>query len=312
MNFIRPANRPKIIMISPLPPPHSGQEMMTYWLMRSKLRERFKLVHIDISNKRSNEWRGKFDAKNIAAVIGSALKLLKAIIKKKPSLANIPMARNTWGFIKFSIYVLMCTLSGVTIVSRLGGDDFDVFWKDSSWPMKRYIEFILSKIAVVIVRAERMKRQFCGLIPKEKLRTVYIAMDSSEFERSKLPNSKNRSRLSETRNPEHINVLFVGHISKAKGALDVLKAIPLVTREVPGIKFYFAGDILKKEYNIIHIDNPPDIEAEVKRIVAEKNVGKYVEFLGIISGEEKLKTFICSNYKCYMSRDSKGYRVFRV
>ncbi len=284
--------RPTVLIAGPMPPPHSGQEMMTHWLMKSTLSKKFNLIHVDISNKRSNKWRGKLDIRNVTAVMESAFKLLKAIIKEKPLLTNIPMARNTWGFIKFSIYVIICSLSGVIIVSRLGGDNFDVFWKDSSWPIKRYIEFILSKITVIIVRADRLKRQFYGLVPQEKLRTVYIGMGLSKFERTKVPNSKNRSRLSESRNPEHINVLFVGHISKAKGALDVLKTIPLVIRKVSSIKFYFAGDMLKKEYNVIHIDNPPDIEAEVKRIITESNIGKYVEFLGIISGEEKLEIFL--------------------
>lgn len=288
-------NKPKIIIAAPLPPPYSGQEMMTYWLMKSKLSEKFRLIHVDISNKRSNEWRGKLDIRNIVAVLRSIFRLFKAIIKEKPLLANIPMARNTWGFIKFSIYVLICFLFRVIIISRLGGDNFDFFWRDSSLLMKWYIKFVLSKITTVIVRAERLKRQFYGLVPKEKLRTVYIGMDSSEFEQRRKLKSKSHSRLLGARNPHRINVLFVGHISKAKGALDILKAIPLVTREVPNIKFYFAGDILKKEYNIIHIDSPPNIEAEVKRIVTESNIGKYVDFLEIIRGDEKLETFLNSH-----------------
>ena len=86
-------------------------------------------------------------------------------------------------------------------------------------------------------------------------------------------------------------MLYVGHISKAKGGLDLLEAIHKVLSRHPDTRFQFAGEILKRERNITFINNPDDIEAEVYKLINREKVRERVDLLGIVTGKAKLKVF---------------------
>jgi glycosyltransferase involved in cell wall biosynthesis len=118
-------------------------------------------------------------------------------------------------------------------------------------------------------------------VPSEKLWTVYNCLDPGLFDG--LP--VNREKVT------GIRVLYMGHISKAKGALDLLEAIPLVLSRHPHTRFQFAGDQLARERNITFIENPHDMEAATYNFLERKEIRNAVELMGIIKGKEKLRTF---------------------
>ena len=275
----------KILLASPLPPPYSGYETITEYLLRSKITKEFDVIHLDTSNRRSNSERGRFDILNSLQTLKLTMNLFRLLIIHRPQIANIPIARNKAGFLKWSVLIWIASVFRTDIVSRLGGEDFDKFYGASSSLMKKYIRFILKQISTVIVRAQRLKSQFDGLVPEEKIRVVYLPIDTAEFrDISDKPNGKVPRG--------EIKVLYVSHISKAKGALDLLKAIPIVVNQVSDIKFLFAGDIIKVERNILHIGNPPDILREIDSIIEKYKIRHYIEFLGLVVGQNKISTFL--------------------
>ncbi|HEB36039.1 hypothetical protein LCGC14_1495760 [marine sediment metagenome] len=275
--------RKKILLASPLPPPYSGYEKTTQYILKSKVAKEFNIIHLDTSNKRSNVERGRFDVLNILRTLRTIINILRLLIIYRPEIAIIPLARNRAGFLKWSTFILIASLFQTKIVSRLGGADFDKFYQPSSDLMKKYIKFVLKHINIIIVNAKRLKSQFKSLVNEKKIRVVYNAIDVSEFNKGDY--KSNKKYLG-----EEIKVLYMGHISKAKGALVLLKAIPTVTKEMPNAKFLFAGDIIKTERNILHIDNPPDMEKEINFIIKEENIQSYIKFLGIIDGQRKIDT----------------------
>src|SRR5690349_6422456 len=70
------AGRPTVLMIGASPPPYHGSIMMFRTLMTSPLQERFRLVHLDISDHRSLENMGRLDLENVRLGVRHALDCL--------------------------------------------------------------------------------------------------------------------------------------------------------------------------------------------------------------------------------------------
>jgi len=122
-------------------------------------------------------------------------------------------------------------------------------------------------------------------LSSERIWAVYLGLDASLFD----------GVVGSRKNVPGINVLYVGHLSKAKGAIDLLRAIPLVLSKHHNTRFQFAGDILKRERNVMFIDNPKNVEAAVNELIERESVRESVELLGIVTGKGKLRTFIESD-----------------
>jgi len=280
----RPQRKPKLLLAMPLPPPYSGQETITEMILASPLQDRFHIIHLDTSNKAHNVNRGKLDFHNVVMTLKTFLRLLWLLWRERPDLANIPMPKNRPGFIKFASLVLPCAWTGVKVVSRSGGGHFDKFYqKETRW-MQSLIRFTLRHINAVIVRAECLRTPFEPFIPRNRIWSVYLGLDPTLFD-GVPPIETDKGTI----------VLYVGHISKAKGALDLLQAVPCVLSEHPDTRFWLAGEVLKQERNITYVENPEDIQAAVNHLMNQPDVQQAVELLGVVTGKTKLKTYLQSD-----------------
>lgn len=273
---------PKLLLAMPLPPPFSGQEMITQMLLASPLSDHFQIIHLDTSNKTNNVNRGRLDWQNSLATVKSIVNLFWLLWRERPNLSNIPMPKNRFGFIKFATLVLPCAWFGAKVVSRSGGGHFDKFYENEPDWMQAFIRYTLKHIDAVIVRADCLRYPFEPFFADEKIWTVYLGLDPYMFDSTL--ESREASR-------QNVNVLYVGHLSKAKGGLDLLAAIPKVLAQYPDTRFHLAGDILKRERNITFIDNPDDIETEIYNLINEEGIQDAIDLLGIIVGDAKINAF---------------------
>lgn len=78
--------------------------------------------------------------------------------------------------------------------------------------------------------------------------------------------------------PGHVMVTFIGKLEKRKGILDLMKAIPLVLQEFPGVKFYFAGSPSGSPMPGLNMDDY--LKKKLKRHLHSLN------FLGFLHSEE--------------------------
>jgi glycosyltransferase involved in cell wall biosynthesis len=76
---------------------------------------------------------------------------------------------------------------------------------------------------------------------------------------------------------DRILVLFVGRLTKAKGAYDLLEVIPTIIERHPNARFRMAGD--------------GDFE-QVEELIETKNLRDHVEILGWVSGQDKSAEFM--------------------
>jgi len=71
----------------------------------------------------------------------------------------------------------------------------------------------------------------------------------------------------------HPSILFLGRLEKIKGIEVLIRAIPVIRKNIPNIHVYLAGD----GYEVKNI----------KRLVKKLRIGAYVTFLGYIVGAKK-------------------------
>jgi glycosyltransferase involved in cell wall biosynthesis len=254
---------------------------MTARLLQSPLREEFQLIHFDIGKKRSVESKGRFDLTNLLYGLWQPLQLAWILRREKPRVLYTNLAQNLGGFLRYASFILVARGLGTRVVVRVMGSGFDHFYRRSPAFLQKLIRGVLRRVDRVMIRGQCLAPQFEGIVPESKLRTVYLGIDPTEFD---VPSEREKN--------QGIQVLFVGYLSKAKGALDLLQAAPLVVAQEPQTRFLLMGSRLRAERNILHIDNPTDNEAEVDRLITEHNLARHVEFLGVISGRQKVETFV--------------------
>ena len=271
----------KIMIVSPIPPPYSGPEVMTKHLLDSPLKERFNLIHFNISKKRAMHTKARFDLTNIVYGLIQPCQLLWLMLKQRPELVYTNLAQNLGGFLRCASFIMVAALFNTRIVVRVMGDGFAHFYTLANPVLRWFINLTLKRIDRFIVRAEVLKKQFAGVVPSHKVCVVYSGIETQIF-------NKPRARP----NNDNLHILFVGYLTKAKGALDLLQAIPIIAAEQPNITFQLMGSKVDVERNITYVDNPASNEAILQRLLTHKEVSERVELLGIQVGEEKVSTFV--------------------
>jgi glycosyltransferase involved in cell wall biosynthesis len=271
----------KILIVSGTPPPFSGPEVMTAQLLNSPLKDVYELIHMNISKGRDVDTKGRFDFTNLLWGFLQPIQLVGYLIWYRPDLVYTNLAQNPAGFLRYASFILMIKLWRRPVVVRVMGDGFKHFYADSNSLLHFLIRFVLHQTDGFVVRANNLKKQFDGLVPAEKLHVVYSGIDASEFTRAdrRTPGGK-------------IRILFVGYLSQAKGAFDLLEAIPPVIQKCPEIVFQFVGPVIEIERNITYIDNPESNEARLRSLLTRKLIADHVELLGVQSGLQKVSTFV--------------------
>ena len=131
------------------------------------------------------------------------------------------------------------------------------------------------------MQSDCLKSQFEGLVENEKVFVIPNTVDN-------IYKNLKRNLLSDS--PQ---ILFFGHLTKAKGYTDILKAIPRVAENFPDVKFLFCGNIKRGEPGVkynqltnerIMYEDPFEAESQIINSKYKKNY----QNLGIVSGDNKL------------------------
>ncbi len=148
----------------------------------------------------------------------------------------------------------------------------------------------------VIVQAERLKPMFAGLVRK----TYALPNPAPEFPATPYPRPR--------------RVLFVGHLSHAKGYATLLKAIPLVLARVPSARFVLVGWPKRRETNIFWNAMtgerlvPEDVEMVFEREIEARGFSGCLEFHRDIRGDDKARLFTSARVFALPSY-SEGFSV---
>jgi glycosyltransferase involved in cell wall biosynthesis len=274
------AMKPKILILGKLPPPYMGPAIATEIILKSKLRERYQLLHLDTRVNDSLVEMGRWSIKKLFRYLNLYVNMLGLILKEKPSLVLIPISQSTIGFLKDSILILIARLTGRKTIVQLRGSNFQTWQKKSSAITRAVVKFILSRTQGVIVLGENLRYLFESIFPSNK---IYVC-----------PNGGNYDLDFQLKENEKIRILYFANLQSSKGIEDVIEAIAVLKKKTGNFILDVVGQWRSDQVKEVCI-----------RKVKEENIP--VIFHPPASGKEKLAFFEKADIFVFTPREPEGH-----
>lgn len=287
--------RKRLLLIGPLPPPYAGPEIGTKTLLESEiLNSHYIIKNINTSLRKSNKDRGKIDFSMMFAYIKYIINLTYTQIKFRPNYTlYTPTSATLLGWVRDGTTLIITSIFKTKIIIQFRGGHFKYFYMNLHPLIQKIIRWLFSKASIVLTQANTLKSQFKNIVPDDKLSTLYNSVSQGFYDYF--------NDLQRTQNTHSLNILFLGHLSCAKGYCDFLKVVPSFCRKY-NVRFRFVGAKIKKSDNISFnqvtgkeiICADPDLS--YKSNIQANNLERYLHFHGEkVHGHEKLRVFETSH-----------------
>ncbi len=257
--------------------------MGMHLFLNSSLADRFDISHVKTNVRKSNVNKGRLDLSSVSAFFGFFGRLLSALVRFRPVVAYYPITATQVGWIGRDTWcLLLCRIFGVATVVHMRGSHFRLNYDAFNPMVQRLVRFALKGVSLALVQADYLRAQFSGLIEDDRIQLLRNAIDTSEYDNADLSAY------------EHKNVLYIGHLTKAKGYCDLARAIPIVARRIPGVRFHFAGTLRKGERNVFFnqlTGEPVGYEdpTEAHEYLLGSEFRKNYVFHDVVFGDEKVE-----------------------
>lgn len=277
VSSVAPVSRPSVVVIGPAPPPYHGPAINTRAILdHPDLNRRFRLLHLDIADRRSIENIGRIDLTNIRLALQHGLAFLVLLARERPDIVYVPVSQGIPGFLRDCLFMIPALATSRRLVIHLRGSYFRTFYQSQSAPVRAAIRAILARTARVIVLGERLRPIFAGLTPDERIAVVPNGLDPSPYERLRPENRTDAERS--------VELLFLGNLVREKGFWQTLEAFAVVARRKPEARLSLAGQFYQGAD-----------KALAKAFVRAAGIEDRVQFLGLVSGDEKVRLLLGSD-----------------
>ena len=262
--------RAKIIFIAPLPPPVTGQSLISQTLLE-ELNKDYEIILIDYSRKDIKPKSGL----NILQLV-KAVKLANKIKKNSynADLLYLTLSMSFLGNLKdlFFLFRVGKRLRNKTII-HLHSGRFDKFYERSFFFIKIINKYFLRRVNKGIVLGESLKKCLSQILPENKIEYATNFFDDRLLISTSDINKK-------WNNLKKVNLLFLSNFIREKGYMEFFEGYKLLPDEYKRkCNVVFAG-IFNKE---------KEKELFLKKIKTYKNI-KYYDFI-----EDKKKKEILFN-----------------
>ncbi len=248
-----------LAIIGPLPPPVHGVAFSTkFALANPVLRDQFRVVHIDTSDRRTIANLGRWDIRNIYLGL-RAIASLASVVKSGRGLTYLPLSENRGGFARDSLFIWVSKIAGWKTAVHIRNCMFREFYSGQPWLMRWWVRRTMGAITGVAVLGESLRFLMSGFVDDHLVVVV--------------PNGTPRFTAPVVE-PDASLVLYLSNISRKKGADRAVRAALILAEADPDAHFVFAGGFESDEF-----------ESEV-RALAEP-LGTRLEFVGPVIGESK-------------------------
>ncbi len=283
--------RGRLLIIGPLPPPYAGPEIGTEIFVNSgTLRNAFDCRVINTTVRTSNSEKGKTDLTIVVAYVRYVWRLVSALLFFRPdTLIYRPTSATVKGWVRDGTTILFGSLAGCQVILQFGGGHFRFFYESLGRFGKTVIRRLLGNVAVVLAESNGLRRQFAGLLPENRIGVLPTAVPDAFYAHFEKVHRVSRE--------SPLIVLFVGHLSQAKGYCDLLKVIAFLAGKYD-VKFHFMGARVSGERNIFFNQltqeriRPEDPDECFARYITAQGIKDRVVFLGDqVAGVDKLAAF---------------------
>lgn len=271
-------------------------------ILESSVKSRFDVRHFSTNVRRKNKAKGRVGLQLFVAFLLFVWKLIGNLISFRPRVVYYFVTATRMGWLGRDVWcIAISRLFGARVVTHMRAGHFRNNLKLAhSWEIK-VIRWACQRVSWSLVQCPSLKNQFDGLAPSDRIQVVPNMIDTERYF-AVTPDDCSYS-----------HILFLGHLSQAKGYCDMLKVIPVVAARYPKIVFRFAGAKLDRERNVFHdqatggrlADESPD-ECFAK-YVADRYADNY-EYLGILDEQAKMQALRDCNFLALPSY-SEGFSM---
>lgn len=262
------------MLLGALPPPYGGQEAMTELLLiAARASAGLAVSFFDTSKPLRNDERGHLRAKNVRVNVAQLFGFARRVLSVRPTLVWLSLAQNRTGFVRDAAYVLVAKAARSQVVLHFQGGSFDRFYERRGALFRWLIRTTLRRARAIVVEAESVERQFTAIEPRLRLLRLYNSLAA---------NWSDRLMNAGRRDGEVCVVLFVGHVSEAKGALDLVRAIALLREQTDRpTSFRFVGQIVRDDANVEFLAGQR-AQVTAPELAHQLGLDGNVEFLGAL------------------------------
>ncbi len=268
-----------ILVLAPEPPPWAGVEMVTAFLRRGSASSGTVYSFLRSNIRASNREKGKLDLAGFLRFVVVVIQLLGRMLNPQINVVYLPLAQNRVGFYRDSLYVLITRSFGRKTVAHLHGSYFRVYYNAASEFEKRYIRFVLARLSALCLLGENLKPMMDGLVLPSKLHVVRTGLPITDYAVA----SRER-RL-------QVTLLFLGHLTPAKGFDLVLTALEQLLPQHACLQFRCAGEFFAVERNIHASNREGTASLQERWRHLEERFGPRVRRLESITGQAKSDFF---------------------
>lgn len=281
-----------VLLFLPTPPPFAGPEVASDLLLR-KLEETHKgeIFHVRSNVRTDNRQKGNLNASGIFSFLRLYFRFVGALVRHRPAVVCFLLSSNRVGFLRDSVIVFTAKWLGCRLVAHYRGANFDNFYRLASPLLRRYVRCTLDRVDQVIVQSNALKRMFEGLLPIE---AIVVLPNGLDFSHWSMPVRRPGSR---------VRLLFVGHVTFAKGFYDLVCAYRELRTRHTEIELWFAGETMDNERQKFRVaellapaeqqfffTNVETISNTIKEFL-ESPGAQNARYLNRISGEAKREAF---------------------
>jgi glycosyltransferase involved in cell wall biosynthesis/ubiquinone/menaquinone biosynthesis C-methylase UbiE len=259
-------DRPKVLIIGPVPPPAFGVAKATRLMLDSAvLAARLQISHLDTSDRAGFTGIGRANTHNIRLGLVHTGRLVGLLAKTRPHVVLLTVSQNKAALSRDFLFAWLSRLFGARTVSYLRGSGYASIGGREGRLAQAMMRSIFKRSATVIVLSESLVAMAHTVYPRAHVAVVSNGSPPAVS-----------TDLAGMRDESHPVLAYVGRLSRAKGLEDALLAVRQILVEMPDLEAVFCGEW-----------DSPEFEARMRQLVSEYSLGDAVSFPGPVSFEQR-------------------------
>jgi len=269
----------KVLVVGAFPPPLFGSALMNQYLYEIKDEEiKFNNLKLNFNKDFSNI--EKFALKKIFILFIGLLKYLFSIWMY--DVIVYTHSFRTSAFLKDSLFILISKIFGKKIILYAQGLNMDLFYERQGKILKKYIDFILSKVDYFVTVSKKQIGEYKRWT-KNNISHIYNFVEVEDYNIKKEKTDKFR-------------ILFLSTLTEFKGVFTFLNAIDILERKNNNYQYILCGSFSNKN---------KEEKMEIQNFVKEHK--DKVILKGRVEGYAKAEVFINADLYVFPTKnDSFG------
>ncbi len=267
--------RPRVLVVGAVFPKGGGVGMANHTILSSDLGRQYELSSLDTG-------RGKLGAGkdsrlaliNIGYYLRQLARLCWLLVSKRPRIVHQSVTCGLALF-KEGSFMWLSRISGARVIAHIHGSTLDRQLLGAVGWRKRLIHWILRRPDALLVLSTYWRDLLVAEVPSLAGRVVVLPNSVAPEVAAAMPTEVLRAP---GEGADGVMVLFLGSLGQRKGLNTAIEAAGLVRKEMPGVRFVFAGDLdLEEDRALVS-----DLRERAVRIGG-------IQFPGMVTGPKKLE-----------------------